>query len=79
LKPNPVPLDGALRSERQILQHRKLNCPHYGACLDHSIAAAWESFSCTSCPLAAQVKGNDEHADALGDYATHRTGHRFLG
>jgi hypothetical protein len=73
VKPFPVPLDGALRSERQILQHRKLTCPQYSGCLNQSVRAGWESFSCQQCPLARLV---DEEQEALS-YATQRRGDRY--
>jgi len=71
--PFPVPLEGALRSERQILLHRKLTCPRYSGCLDESVRRGWESFSCQKCPLAPLVPENPEP----NSYATQRRGDRY--
>jgi hypothetical protein len=75
VKPFPVPLEGTLRSERQILLHRKLTCPQYTGCLNESVRAGWESFSCRQCPLAQFV----EEAAEANKYATQRRGDRYNG
>jgi hypothetical protein len=73
LKPSPAPLDGPLRSERDIAKHRRLYCPHYDRCLDESIRLNWQGFTCSRCPLSENVgKG-----PRLGPYATQRRGDRF--
>jgi hypothetical protein len=74
VKPNPVPLEGTLRSERQILQHRRLGCPLYAGCLDESVRNGWESFSCLQCPIANKV---DALPTDLGKFATMRKGDRY--
>lgn len=33
-------------------EHRNLYCPHYAECLDVAIHEAWESWTCSRCPLA---------------------------
>jgi hypothetical protein len=76
VKPNPVPLDGILRSERQIIQHRKLDCPFYAGCLDYSVNAGWESFSCLQCPIAARL---EEAPKDIVTFANQRKGDRFTG
>ncbi len=74
MTPHPVPLDGTLRSERQILLHRRLGCPFYGQCLDRSIADGWESFSCLQCEIARVA---DKLPHDPGKYATARKGDRY--
>ena len=73
VKPFPVPLEGPLRSERQILQHRKLGCPLYSGCLNESVRNGWESFSCQRCPIATSVSTEPE----VPGYATQRRGDRY--
>lgn len=71
MTPHPVPLDGTLRSERQILIHRRMGCPYYAGCLNESVAQRWESFSCTHCPIAAEA---DALPHELRKYANQRKG-----
>ncbi|MBS1153907.1 MAG: hypothetical protein H6Q89_5605 [Myxococcaceae bacterium] len=52
LKPDPTPLESTLRSERDIMRHRRLYCLHYDKCLNASIEEGWQSFTCTRCPLS---------------------------
>jgi hypothetical protein len=68
LKPEPTELDSCLRSERDILKHRRLYCSHYEKCLDASVENGWQSFTCTQCPLS-------EYADTAprpGSFAQER-------
>ncbi|HEY0881879.1 MAG TPA: hypothetical protein VGD87_10140 [Archangium sp.] len=53
LQPTPTSLEGPLRSERDVAQHRRLYCSHYEKCLDRSVAEGWDGFTCTHCPLQA--------------------------
>ena len=73
LKPSPAPLDGQLRSERDVARHRRLYCSHYDKCLDESIRRNWQGFTCMRCPLSDQA----ENKPALGAFANHRRGDRF--
>lgn len=70
-KPEPAELDSPLRGERDIARHRRLYCAHYDGCLDHSIAAGWESFSCVRCPLSEEAdkapRWAAQHATAHND------------
>lgn len=52
LKPEPMALESTLRSEKDILRHRRLYCSHYDQCLNHSVENGWQSFTCTRCPLS---------------------------
>lgn len=65
MTPHPVRLEGELRSERQIIEHRKLACAHYRACLDHSVAEGWEGFSCVHCELAPLVPALKSRVEAF--------------
>jgi len=51
-----------------------MGCPLYSGCLDHSVNAGWESFSCMQCPLAAKA---DTLPRQLGTYANQRKGDRY--
>lgn len=53
LVPAPTPLEGPLRSDRDIAQHRRLHCAHYHGCLDESARKGWTGFTCMHCPLRA--------------------------
>lgn len=55
LKPEPMQLKGPLRSEADVLQHRRLYCGHYDQCLNESVYSGWAGFSCTRCPMRDQV------------------------
>lgn len=71
LKPEPSQLESVLRGEQDIATHRRLYCHHYDGCLDHSIAAGWQSFSCIHCPLSEvadkQPRILVQHATAHND------------
>ena len=65
LRPSPMCLDMPLRGERDIAQHRRLYCGHYGGCLDQSVREGWAGFSCMHCPLrdlAHQRPGSEPFA-----------------
>ena len=51
LKPEPMKLKGPLRSEAEVLEHRRLYCGHYDQCLNESVYSGWAGFSCTRCPM----------------------------
>ncbi len=53
-KPEPMRLKGPLRSEEEVLEHRRLYCGHYDQCLNESVYSGWAGFSCTRCPMRDQ-------------------------
>lgn len=71
LVPTPTSLEGPLRSERDVLTHRRLYCAHYDRCLDRSVHEGWDGFTCTHCPLqrfASDGPGSRPYAhQRLGD------------
>lgn len=67
LSPTPVSLEGPLRSEQDVLTHRRLYCVSYDRCLDHSVQQGWDGFTCTHCPLqkdAMKGPGSTAYAHA---------------
>ena len=54
-KPEPRPLEGALRTEADIALHRRLYCGHYDGCLSRSVHESWGGFTCMHCPLRDQA------------------------
>lgn len=73
LRPNPVSLEGPLRSERDVAQHRRLYCGSYDRCLDHSVQEGWDGFTCTHCPLR-DLAGNSPGSTS---YAHQRYGEKL--
>lgn len=51
LVPTPTPLEGPLRTDEDIAQHRRLHCAHYDGCLNQSVRQGWLGFTCMHCPL----------------------------
>ena len=51
LRPAPARYVGPLRSDDDIARHRRLYCTRYRQCLDDSIRAGWDGFTCLHCPL----------------------------
>jgi hypothetical protein len=43
-----------LKSDREISENRKLNCPQHTSCLDLVLKLDWRGFSCINCPLFGQ-------------------------
>jgi hypothetical protein len=51
LAPAPMQLKAQLRSDEDVLQHRRLYCGHYDQCLNQSVYSGWAGFSCSRCPM----------------------------
>jgi hypothetical protein len=51
-----------------------MGCPLYSGCLDQSVNAGWESFSCMQCPLASRAEPLPHE---VGRYAQQRKGDRY--
>jgi hypothetical protein len=49
--PGPRPFEGTLTSDAELARHRRPHCRHYGECLDVTVRAGWDGFSCAACPL----------------------------
>ncbi len=72
-KPAPTPLDGPLRSEKDISTHRRIYCGHYHQCLNESIRRGWAAFTCVRCPIS---EGPGKEANRLSA-AEQRKGDHF--
>ena len=65
--PTPTPLPSAFTSEAAAAAHRATYCPSYSGCLDVSVAAGWENWSCRSCSFSRRKQGGPDvaaHAQA---------------
>jgi hypothetical protein len=58
--PRPSPLARPPRTQGDLEKHRNFFCSHYDGCLDVSIDAGWESWTCTRCPLQTQASGESQ-------------------
>ncbi len=48
----------------ELAQHRRFSCEKYTRCLDASVKEKWESFSCGSCPFAANAGNRSREVTA---------------
>ncbi|MBK7861457.1 MAG: hypothetical protein IPJ65_23145 [Archangiaceae bacterium] len=51
-----------------------MGCPFYAGCLQYSVDAGWESFSCSQCALSRDAAAGPQE---LGAYAQQRKGSQF--
>jgi hypothetical protein len=49
--PQPVPIDKQILDERTLGAHRNVFCPTYSICLNYSVHAGWDDWTCRECPL----------------------------
>ncbi|MCA1960330.1 MAG: hypothetical protein LDL33_06005 [Desulfomonile sp.] len=64
MEPSPILVKGNRDSDRP---YRKVDCDHYGRCLDIALKSRWSDFSCEQCHaytrarFIEQVTGSDEY------------------
>ncbi len=64
MEPCPVLVKGNRDSDRP---YRKVDCDHYGSCLDVALKSRWSDFSCTECSaytrtrFIEQATGSDDY------------------
>lgn len=68
-KPSPSELTTPINPDRGVEGHRNLFCNFYDACLDEAVKRGWNSWTCTQCPLHADVP---EVEGGIESYATQR-------
>lgn len=64
MEPAPVVVKGNRESDRP---YRKVDCDHYGTCLDIALKSRWSDFSCEACRaytrtrFIEQATGSDDY------------------
>jgi len=64
MEPCPVLVKGNRESDRP---YRKVDCDHYGDCLDTALRSRWSDFSCSECcaytrtRFIEQATGSDDY------------------
>lgn len=64
MEPYPVLVKGNRESDRP---YRRVDCDHYGDCLDTALKYRWSDFSCTECGAYTRTRFI-EQATGLEDY-----------
>ncbi|MBM4327845.1 MAG: hypothetical protein FJ118_11855 [Deltaproteobacteria bacterium] len=64
MEPSPIMMKGNRETDRP---YRKVDCDHYGKCLDVALKSRWSDFSCAQCGAYSRTRFI-EQASGSDDY-----------